>query len=202
MFDIPNINKNSDNKENINIKGIVESIDTKFYNISLLENVEKVCKEIFPRDFKSAQDSVYGYCGWIFPDGVVLDTNYSTRHFWYEKEVKEILGEDVEFLKLGLIRYNLSEGLLELPYTPITREQLNALDDIFKNHFSKCQFRFGGGGSFRFGDNYRGKSFFIDPNVYEDEYPFDLIYRRDGEEMMKLIKNYCQTGKLEENIRK
>lgn len=183
-----------------NKQGVGEALNESYFNTAILDNVEKVCKEIFPYDFKRVQDKGNGYCGWIFPNGTVLDTEYSAKHFWYEKQVKDVLGDDIDFLKLGLVRYNLDEGLLELPYTPVTREQLNVLDEVFEKHFDKCHFKFGGGGDFRFGDNYRQKAFFIDPNVYEDEYPFDLIYKRDGKEMMQLIRKYCETGKLDERL--
>lgn len=181
---------------------IVESLDESYYNIPLLNKVEETCKEIFPYRFKEVQEKGYGYCGWIFPDGTVLDTDYSTQHFRYQSMLQQELDDDsIEFLKLGLIRYNLEEGLLEFPYTPVTEQQLKVLDEVFKKHYANCHFKFGSGGAFRFGDNYRQKACFIDTWVFEDEYPFNPLYRRDGEDMAKLFREYCYTGKIDDTIR-
>ena len=201
MFDIPNTNKTIYNEQTVNLSSITEALNEEFYNNHLLDNVKKLCQKLFPSNFENVQNNGYTYCGWIFPDGTTLDTDASGQHFWYEKRIKDILGDDIEFLKLGLIRYNIKEGLVEFPYTPVTEKQLKVLDYVFDKYFKNCQFKFGGGGDFRFGDNYKQNAFYIDPNVYEDEYPFKVIYRRDGKDMAKLIRNYCYTGKIEENIK-
>ena len=190
MYDVPNTNK----KENITENVLLENN----YNEVLLFNIEKLSKVIFPNNFTKELN----YCGWLFPDGSVLNTEYSSHHGYFESQVTKVLDMDENylFIKAGITRYNIQEGLIELGHNFIpTKEELKVLKEVLIKYYDDCTFIFGGGGNFLFAD-IKGKPHYIEKYEFEKEYPFEPIYKRTGEDIYLIIENYCNTGRVIESL--